>query len=270
MFMDLSDKRGIVTAGGDGIGRVIADMFASLGAKVAVCDKDTKALESLPSLASADAGNKVVGGVCDVGDPDTVDVFFEKAMDWLGGIDFLINNAGISGPTKPVEDITSDEWRQTMEVNVNGQFFFVRRTVPHFKKQNRGVIVNMSSSAGRLGMPRRSPYSTSKYAVRGFTDVLAVELGAHNIRVNAILPGLVDGPRGQRVIAEQAVAAGKSYEDYLPSLLHNISMHSAVQQKEVADLAAFLVSDLAVHISGQSIGVCGNFESYRAPMKSEA
>jgi NAD(P)-dependent dehydrogenase (short-subunit alcohol dehydrogenase family) len=276
MNIDLTGKRGIITAGGSGIGRAIAEEFSASGAAVAVCDINSTALEGLPNLADMPSGAEtnragvIAGSIANVSDSDAVDRFFDFAVDWLGGLDFLVNNAGISGPTKAVEDISPDEWRETMDVNVNGQFYFVRRAVPIFRQQRAGVILNMSSSAGRLGMPLRSPYSTSKYAVRGLTDALAVELGNDNIRVNALLPGLVDGVRGQRVIAEQAEAAGKSYEEYLPSLLHNISMHTVISQKEIADLALFLVSDLACHISGQSIGVCGNFESYRAPMNAQA
>src|SRR5690606_556418 len=140
----------------------------------------------------------------DVGEVEEVDVFFDRLLDRLGGLDVLVNNAGISGPTKPVEDITPAEWIKTIHVNLTGQFLCVRRAVPVFKAQGSGAIINMSSTAGRLGMPQRAPYSASKYGVRGLTDVLAVELGEFNIRVNAILPGLVDGERGRRVMAEQA------------------------------------------------------------------
>jgi NAD(P)-dependent dehydrogenase (short-subunit alcohol dehydrogenase family) len=164
-----------------------------------------------------------------------------------------------------VEEITDEEWDQTMAVNVSGQFYMVRKAVPLFKQAGGGCIINLSSVAGRLGMPLRAPYSASKYAVRGLTDVLAVELGEIGVRVNAILPGLVDGPRGQRVMREQAEARGMTLEQWMPYFLHNISMHTAIDMKEIADMAVFLASDLAPHISGQSISVCGNFESYRAP-----
>lgn len=230
---------------------------------VATCDADQSALDDLTA-----AHPEVISTRADIGIPEEVDAFFSTALEALGGLDVLVNNAGISGPTKPVEEITAEEWMHTMQVNVNGAFFCTRRAVPVFKAQSSGVIINISSAAGRLGMPHRSPYSTSKYAVRGLTDVLAVELGENNIRVNAILPGLVDGPRGRRVMTEQAAGKGLTLEEYLPSVLHNISLHSMVAQEEVADLAAFLVSDLARHISGQSIGVCGNFENYRGALQA--
>jgi NAD(P)-dependent dehydrogenase (short-subunit alcohol dehydrogenase family) len=202
----------------------------------------------------------------DVGDPESATRFMTEAIGALGGIDVLVNNAGISGPTKPMEEITVEEWCRTMDVNVNGQFYCARAAVPHMKAQRSGVIINLSSTAGRMGMPRRSVYSVSKYAVRGFTDVMAVELGEYNIRVNAILPGVVNGARVRRVLAEQAAVAGLTLEQYWPRVLHNVSMHTAVDAEDIAAMALFLASDHARFISGQSIGVCGNFESYRGPM----
>lgn len=260
MRIDLTGRRVVISAGGSGIGRVMAERFADVGASVAVCDVDTMALADLAQNRPA-----IFARQADVGLPEEVDAFFAAAIAHLGGIDVLVNNAGISGPTKPVEEITPEEWERTIGVNLNGAFFCTRQAVPLFKAQGHGVIVNLSSTAGRLGMPNRAPYSAAKYAVRGLTDVLAIELGAHGIRVNAILPGMVDGPRGRRVIAEQAEKRGMTYDEYLPNLLHNVSMHTMIDQEEVADLAIFLASDFARHISGQSIGVCGNFESYRAP-----
>ncbi|HWL71769.1 MAG TPA: SDR family oxidoreductase [Geminicoccus sp.] len=260
MRVDLTGRRVVITAGGSGIGRVMAERFADVGASVAVCDVDDAALKDLAATRPG-----IFGARADVGQAGEVDAFFDAAIARLGGLDVLVNNAGVSGPTKPVEAITPEEWERTIGVNLNGAFFCTRRAVPLFKAQRSGVIVNLSSTAGRMGMPNRSPYSAAKYGVRGFTDVMAIELGEHNIRVNAILPGVVDGPRGRRVITEQAEKRGMSFEEYLPNLLHNVSMHTMIDQEEVADLAIFLASDYARHISGQSIGVCGNFESYRAP-----
>jgi NAD(P)-dependent dehydrogenase (short-subunit alcohol dehydrogenase family) len=263
MDLGLSGKRVVISAGAGGIGRVTAERFLGEGALVFVCDVDRNALAALeghhPALFAAYA---------DVSDSAQVDAFFDRVEAEAGGVDVLVNNAGVSGPTKMVDDITDAEWAQTIGVNVDGLFFMARRAARLMKRQKAGVILNMSSTAGRLGMPLRSPYSTSKYAVRGLTDALAVELGEYNIRVNAIMPGLVNGPRGRRVMEEQARARGLSYDEYIPTVLHNISMHSMVEMEEIADMALFLASDRAAHVSGQSIGVCGNFESYRAPMQS--
>ena len=261
MDLGLNGKRVLVTAGAGGIGRVIAQRFLAEGARVAVCDIDEAALADCAAQAP-----ELLAVRADVAESADVTRLFAQLQQAFGGLDVLMNNAGISGPTKSVEDITDDEWNRTLAVNVTGQFYAVRAAVPMFRRQGGGVILNMSSVAGRIGMPMRSPYSTSKYAVRGLTDVLAVELGALNVRVNAILPGLVNGPRGRRVMAEQARARGMELEQYLPFVLHNISMHSMVEMDEIAALAVFLASDQAKHITGQSIGVCGNFETYRAPL----
>lgn len=260
MNIDMAGRRVVVTAGGSGIGKVIAAYFHDAGAHVAVCDIDPAYVTPVP------VGSRLQCWQADVGNADEANRFMSEAIDNLGGIDVLVNNAGVSGPTKPVEEITVEEWRHTMDVNVNGQFFCTRVAVPHMKAQRSGVILNLSSTAGRMGMPLRSVYSVSKYAVRGFTDVLAVELGEYNIRVNSILPGVVNGARVQRVLAEQAAAAGLTLEQYWPRVLHNVSMHTAVDAEDVAAMALFLASHHARFISGQSIGVCGNFESYRAPL----
>lgn len=263
MDLGLSGKRVLVTAGAGGIGRVIAQRFLAEGARVAICDVDDAAL--------ADCGAQTSGLLAlraDVAVSADVASLFATLQQSFGGLDVLVNNAGISGPTKPVEEITDEEWNRTLAVNVTGQFYTVRAAVPMFRSAGGGAIVNMSSVAGRMGMPMRAPYSTSKYAVRGFTDVLTVELGALNVRVNAILPGLVDGPRGRRAMEEQAKFRGMTLEEYLPFVLHNISMHTMIEMDEIAALAVFLASDHAKHITGQSIGVCGNFETYRAPLSS--
>jgi len=263
MDLGLSGKRIVISAGAGGIGRVTAGRFLVEGARVFVCDVDRDALAALEGLHPA-----LVATFADVADSAQVEAFYDRVEAEAGGVDVLVNNAGISGPTKVVDEITDAEWAETIGVNVNGLFFMARRAARLMKRQNGGVILNMSSTAGRLGMPLRSPYSTSKYAVRGLTDALAVELGQYNIRVNAVLPGLVNGPRGRRVMEEQARARGLTYDEFIPTVLHNISMHSMVEMEEIADMLVFLASDRAPHVSGQSIGVCGNFESYRAPMQT--
>jgi NAD(P)-dependent dehydrogenase (short-subunit alcohol dehydrogenase family) len=260
--MNLKGKTAIITAGAAGIGRVIAERFINLGAQVCICDiSDTALADARLALPSA----LVVKA--DISKSDDVAALYETFLERHRSLDILVNNAGVSGPTKPVEDVTDDEWAFTMAVNVTGQFYMVRKAVPLFRAAGSGCVINLSSVAGRVGMPLRSAYTTSKYAVRGFTDVLAIELGEIGVRVNAILPGLVNGPRADRVMAEQAAANGMTLEAYMPFLLHNMSMHSHIEMVEIADMAAFLASDLAPHISGQSISVCGNFESYRAPLQ---
>ena len=259
MKLDCTNKRVVVTAGGNGIGLAIADAFREAGARVAICDADADAVARSPYIASQ----------CDVSDEAQVAAFFQLALSELGGIDVLVNNAGIAGPTKKLEDVTLDEWERTLAVNLSGQFLCAKAVIPTMKAHRSGAIINLSSTAGRMGMPLRGPYSASKYAVRGLTDVMAIELGEYNIRVNALMPGMVAGPRLDRVIAEQASSKGMDGAAYMNLLLHNVSMHTTVSAEDVAAMAVFLGSDRGAKISGQSIGICGNFESYRSPLVSQ-
>jgi len=258
--INVAGKRTIITAGAAGIGRVIAETFVANGARVHVCDIDEAALNDVrdkqPDIGATNA---------DVSDPAQVDKLFDEALAGLGGLDILINNAGIAGPTKRFEDITPAEWNETIAVNVNGQFYCARRAVAPFTAAGGGAIVNLASVAGRLPMPLRAPYSTSKYAVCGFTEQAAYELGPKNIRVNAILPGAVDGPRLRGVIEKQAAAAAASYDEFVPKVLQRISLRTMVSQQEIADMALYLCSEAGRHVSGQAISVCGNFESYERP-----
>lgn len=263
--MKLSGKTAIITAGAGGIGLAIAKRFAAYGANLCLCDVADQAI--------AEATHELPDALilrADVSKSEDVGRLFAAFSERFQQLDVLVNNAGISGPTKPVEEISDSEWQATMDVNITGMFYMVRAAVPFFKAAGGGAVINMSSVAGRLGMPLRVPYSVSKYAVRGLTDVLAVELGEIGVRVNTLLPGLVDGPRGRRIMAEQAAAKGMAPEEYERLVLHNISMHTKIKMEEIADMAVFLASDLAPHVTGQSIGVCGNFESYRSPMVLES
>ncbi|MEH6772513.1 MAG: SDR family oxidoreductase [Cereibacter changlensis] len=259
--MTLTGKTALITAGASGIGLAIARRFAELGADLCLCDI------SEPAMAEAQAllpGALILRA--DVSNSADVRALFDGFRAQHDRLDILVNNAGVSGPTKPVDQITDEDWSETLGVNLDAMFYTVREATPLFRAGGGGCVINMGSVAGRVGMPLRLPYSVSKYAIRGLTETLAIELGEIGVRVNSILPALVDGPRGRRVIAEQASARGITPEDYTRLFLHNISMHSMVEMTEIADMAAFLASDLAPHISGQSIGVCGNFESYRAPL----
>ncbi|WP_247998039.1 SDR family oxidoreductase [Brucella tritici] len=259
--MNLTGKTALITAGAAGIGLAIARRFTELGAQICLCDISEEALAEarglLPDALVLHA---------DVSSSEDVKGLYRAFSLRHDRLDVLVNNAGISGPTKPADQITDAEWAVTLGVNVTAMFYMVREATTLFRAVKGGSVINMGSVAGRVGMPLRLPYSVSKYAIRGITETLAIELGEIGVRVNSILPGLVDGPRGQRVIAEQAAAKGISPDEYARIFLHNVSMHSMVQMKEIADMAAFLASDLAPHISGQSISVCGNFETYRAPI----
>jgi NAD(P)-dependent dehydrogenase (short-subunit alcohol dehydrogenase family) len=255
----LDGARVLITAAAGGIGRVMAETFTAAGADVFICDVDAAAMQrTVADLALAGAVT------CDVSDPDAVDSLFAAAAETLGGLDILINNAGIAGPTLPVEEIPVDDWRRCMAVNIDGQFLCARRAVPLLKAAGGGSIVNLSSLAGRLGYPLRTPYAASKWAVVGFTKSLSIELGPHHIRVNAILPGVVEGPRIDRVIAAKAEQRGVPFETMRETYLNMASLRVMVTAQDIANTALFACSDAGRHISGQTFCVDGDIDSIRA------
>jgi len=248
--------RVLVTAGAAGIGRAFAETFSNAGAKVFICDIDRAALESLRS-----ARPEIGAGIADVADARQVEGLFDAASSFLGGLDVLINNAGIAGPTGRVEDISIADWDRTIAIDLNGMFYCTRLAVPLLKAAGGGSLINLSSVAGRLGFPLRTPYSAAKWAVVGFTKSLAMELGPDNIRVNAIQPGVVEGDRIERVISAKAKALGESPDEIRRSMLSKVSLRRPVSPNDIANMALFLATDAGRNISGQALSVCGNVEA---------
>jgi NAD(P)-dependent dehydrogenase (short-subunit alcohol dehydrogenase family) len=258
--MEISAKglRVLITAGGSGIGRAIAECFEAEGARVHVCDVVEDCLEELRRARPG-----IGGTIADVGDPAQVASLFEAALGRLGGLDVLVNNAGIAGPTAAVESVSPADWDRTIGVNLSGQFYCARLAVPALKRAGGGSIVNISSTSGRTGLPLRVAYAVSKHAVMGLTETLARELGPDNIRVNAILPGWINNDRNRRVVQAKAAELGITPQAYLQEGLKFVSMRTMIEMSEVAHMALFLASEAARHVSGQSIGVCGNVEYER-------
>ena len=242
--MEFSAKglRVLVTAGGAGIGRVIARTFADHGARVHVCDID-------PGTSPHT--------VADVAKLADVDRLFADVKESLGGLDVLVNNAGIAGPTAKVEDIRPEDWERCIAVDLNGMFYCTRKAMPLIKTAGGGSIINLSSAAGRLAFPMRTPYSAAKWAVVGFTQSLAAEAGPDRVRVNCIQPGIVEGERIERVIAAKAEGLGISEDQVRSRMLEGVSMHSTVTAQDIADMALYLATAPGRHISGQAISVCG-------------
>jgi NAD(P)-dependent dehydrogenase (short-subunit alcohol dehydrogenase family) len=248
-------KRVLLTAGAGGIGLAIARAFHAEGARVYTCDIDEPALAraaaELPGLMTRH---------CNVGDRAAVEAMVADAAQRLGGIDVLINNAGMGGPTKPVHELDPAEWDAVLRVNLTGAFDVARLAIPHLIKAGSGVILNMASAAGRFGYANRSPYSSSKWALIGLTKTLAIELGEYNIRVNAIAPGAVAGERADRVFQGRAQLSGRTVEEEKRLGLANQSLKELVDPVDIAKLAVFLASDAGKSISGQVVPIDGNMQ----------
>ena len=243
----------LITAGASGIGREMVRAFVRAGARVAVIDIDAPARAGL-----AEELPKVATEVCDLGELAQLETAVASAIDSLGGLDVLVNNAGIAGPTAPVERVRPEDWDRVMRVNLGATFNVTRLAIPHLKKSASGCIINMSSAAGRMGYPNRSPYAASKWGVVGLTKTLAMELGPSGIRANAILPGAVAGPRMERVLEGRAAASGRTLEQERASALTNQSLKNFTEAHEIAAMALFLASDAARTISGQAICIDGD------------
>ena len=243
-------QRVLITAGAGGIGREIARAFAANGAKVFVCDIDAEGLETL-----AQEIEDLTTTLCDVSKREDIERMVTSAIESLGGLDVLVNNAGISGPTTPVDKMDPDDWDKVVQVNLNGTFNVTRLAIPHLKKSPAGVIIIISSAAGRFGYANRSPYSTTKWGLIGFTKTLSIELGEYGIRANAILPGPVEGPRLQRVFEGRAKVSGQSIEEVKDAAMAIQSIKRFVDPRDIAALAVFLASDSAKSISGQLLPI---------------
>ena len=248
--VDLAGQRVAVTAGANGIGRVIADSFAARGAAVFVSDIDEAALAS--------CGHP--GMRADAGSAHGMAGFVDAAVAQLGGLTVLVNNAGIAGPTARVEDIDPADLDATLRIDLAAMFHCARRAVPALRASGGGSIVNMSSSAGRFGFAQRTPYAAAKWGVVGLTKSLSIELGPDAIRVNAILPGLVEGPRIRAVLDAKAAANGLTVAEQTARALANTSLRCFVTQQDIANMALYLCSPFGATISGQALAVDGDMQ----------
>jgi NAD(P)-dependent dehydrogenase (short-subunit alcohol dehydrogenase family) len=255
--MDVTVKglRVLVTAGAGGIGRAMTDVFYQAGAKLHICDVVQSALEE-----TLEAFPGVTGTIADVSRLDDVERLFADVRKHLGGLDCLINNAGIAGPTGKVEEIDVADWERCIAVDLNGMFYCTRLAVPMLKQAGGGSIINLSSAAGRLGFPYRTPYAAAKWGVVGFSKSLSMELGEDRIRVNAIQPGVVEGARIDKVIADKAKAVGISFEQQRNISLERVSMKQMVSPYDIANMALYLASPVGATVTGQALSVCAGVE----------
>lgn len=248
-------QRALITAGAGGIGLAIANRFAAAGTRVHVIDIDKAALKT------ATQTDGITGSLADISDPQGVSSAMDEAIDALGGLDVLVNNAGIAGPTKAVADYPLDAWRKVMDVNLTGTFLVTAAAIPHLVKSPAASILVMSSLAGRFGYAQRAAYATSKWGLVGFAKTLAMELGPDGVTCNAILPGAVAGDRIEAVFRDRASASGNTVEEERMKAFQNQSVQRFVTADEIAELAWFLAGPAARSISGQIIPIDGDSRS---------
>jgi NAD(P)-dependent dehydrogenase (short-subunit alcohol dehydrogenase family) len=251
LTVDLAGYRVAISAGANGIGKVMADSFSQCGASVFVSDIDDKAL--------AACGHP--GMRADAAKPEDCAAFVDGAVSHLGGLDVLVNNAGIAGPTALVEHVTPEELDATLRIDLAAMFHCSRRAIPALRANGGGAIINLSSAAGRFGFALRAPYSAAKWGVIGFTKTLSIELGPDGVRVNAILPGPVDGPRIRAVIKAKADAEKISENEMTERMVSTTSLKSFVTQQDIANMALYLASPFGTTISGQAISVDADMQS---------
>jgi len=252
----LKNKKIVISAGASGIGWATTKVCISRGAQVFLCDINEKLINRINK--NTKYKNKVFAYECDASNENEVINFFSKILKKTKKIDALINNVGIAGPTGNIEKLNSGEWERTLKVNVVSHFYFLKQAIPIIKKNKKGSIVNLSSGAGIMGFPLRSPYAASKWAIVGLTKTLAMELGKFKIRVNAICPGTIKGDRMKRVVRDKAKFLKVSQKIIEKEFVSMASMNSWIYEDDIGKMSAFLISDDSERISGQIIGVDGN------------
>ena len=251
----LKNKKIIISAGASGIGLAITKVCLNRGATVFLSDINEKFINK---LKKSNKSTKLHIFKCDASDEDQVKNLFERIRKKTSKIDCAINNVGIAGPTATFEKISLRDWEKTLRTNVISHFLFTKLSIPMIKKNKGGSIINISSDAGVMGFPLRSPYAASKWAVIGITKTLAMELGKYKIRVNTILPGTIKGDRMIRVVRDKANFLKISKKKVEKEFLSMSSMRSWIYEEDIGKMCSFLISDDALRISGQIIGVNGD------------
>ena len=254
-IQSLKNKKIVISAGASGIGLATAKICLERGATVFVSDINEKYINKLRKNSK---NKKLFVYNCDASNENDVNDLFYKIKKKTAKIDALINNVGIAGPTGTIEKLSSFDWENTLKVNVISHFYFTKNAIPLLKKNKGGTIINLSSGAGIMGFPLRSPYAASKWAVVGVTKTLAMELGKFKIRVNAICPGTIKGERMVRVIKDKAKFLKISKKLIEKEFISMASMNSWIYEDDIGQMCSFLISKDAERISGQIIGVDGN------------
>jgi NAD(P)-dependent dehydrogenase (short-subunit alcohol dehydrogenase family) len=246
-------QRVLITAGAGGIGLAIAKAFATAGARVHIADVNAEAVHEITKQYP-----KISGTVGDISKAADLDTLFHDVQEQLGGLDVLVNNAGIAGATAPVADYPIDTWNAVVNLNLTGTFMVTQRAIPLLKQSSAGAIIVMSSLAGRFGYPNRVAYSTTKWGLVGFAKTLSLELGPFGITANTIHPGAVDGPRLQSVFEGRAKVSGRTADEESNLALANQSVRKFIDPADIAALTVFLAGPHARTISGQMFPIDGD------------
>jgi len=254
----LKNKKIIISAGASGIGWATTKICVARGASAYLCDVDSKAISKVKKHPSYN--KRIFVSQTDASDETEVIDFFYKIKKKFKNLDALINNVGVAGPTGTIEKLDSNEWENTLHVNVNSHFYFTKQAIPLLKKSKTSSIINISSGAGIMGFPLRSPYAASKWAVVGMTKTLAMELGKYKIRVNAICPGTIKGDRMKRVIRDKDKLTKFSAKKIESDFISMASMKTWINEEDIGNMCAHLISDETNKVSGQVIAVDGNAE----------
>ena len=258
----MTSQRVLITAAAAGIGRSIAEAFVGAGATVYVCDVNPSAVGDCRARMP-----QVTASVVDLADASAVTEWVNWAVDDMaaGGerfVDVLVNNAGIKGPTAFVEDVSLAEWRECLAVGLDSHYLCAAAVAPLMKARGSGSIINLSSMAGVYGYGRRTPYAAAKWAVIGLTKSLAIELGPHGVRCNAICPGSVRGDRMDAVVAAEAEQRSVARSVVEHEYVAGQSIKRFVEPEEIAAMCLFLASPASAMVTGQAIGVDGHTEAY--------
>lgn len=250
----LRGRVALVTGAGRGIGRAIVNRLAADGATVALAGRSTRDLEEA-ATDIASGGGRALAVPVDVRDPDALASAVATVESALGPLDILVANSGVAGPTAPLWEVSPEEWDATFDVNVRGVFLSCRAALPGMVSRRSGAVVVVGSMSGKRPLANRTPYTASKTALIGLVRSLAVEAGAHGIRVNLVSPGPVTGPRLDDVLLAQSRVGGRPVEDLRADYACQAPLQRLVEPQDVAAAVAFLAGDGARSITGEDLNV---------------
>jgi 3-oxoacyl-[acyl-carrier protein] reductase len=258
--MKLADRIAIVTGAAKGMGRDICLALAREGADLVLSAREQPPLDALAAEVQA-LGRRALVAPCDVTDEHAVGAMVSRTLETFAGIDILVNAAGVTGPVEtPVWEIKSEEWSHVLDANLKGTFLPTKHVLPTMIARRYGKIVNISGTSGLRGYKYRAAYSSSKWALRGFTRTVALEVGPYNINVNALHPGIVAGPRMDRLCRDKAKTRGSTPEQVYQEYVNEMALRRVTTADDIARAVLFLVSDDSRNMTGQSVTVDGGWD----------